>query len=197
MGVSLCVDGDAMGTLPHDGIALPVNGRVNTDGKDVLVVLGEGAGRDYIAVGAGLAGVDVDDGDDAGGARLEGDGAGEVELVGEDVLVVGEGDDELHDELAAAGGDGAAGAPARVLPADAGVLLVEADDVFVDFSLSVWAGEGGVEVLCGSAWAFCWETAERGGKGNAFMTPRQSQPCSRLFAQCPAPPSPKSKACFR
>lgn len=66
----------------------------------MLVVLGEDAAGDYVSVVGRLAWVDVYDGDDAGGADFEGYAAGGVELVGEDVFVVCEGDDELDDEFA-------------------------------------------------------------------------------------------------
>lgn len=97
--------------------------------ENVLVVLGEDAGIDHVAVVAGLARVDVDAADDTGGAGLDVDAAGEVELVGEDVLVVGEGDDELDYKFSASGDYRSASAPVGVLPFDAVVLLVETDDV--------------------------------------------------------------------
>lgn len=103
---------------------MAVDGRVDAQAKDVLVVLGERAGVDNVAPGRRLALVDVDDGDDARGARLNGDAGGLVQLKGKYVLVVGEGDDVLDDQLAAAGNDGAAGARVGVLPVDAVVLLV-------------------------------------------------------------------------
>ena len=66
----------------------------------MLVVLGEDAAGDYVSVVGCLAWVDVYDGDDARGPDFEGYAAGGVELVGEDVFVVCEGDDELDDEFA-------------------------------------------------------------------------------------------------
>ena len=71
----------------------------------------------------GFAGVDVDDADDAGCARLDVDAAGLVEFEGEDVFVVGERDDELDHELAAASHDCAPGSPVGVLPVDCRCLV--------------------------------------------------------------------------
>lgn len=102
-----------------------VDGRVDAHGKDVLVVLGEDTRRNNVAVLGRLTLVNGDDADHAGGARLDGDAAGLVELEGEDVLVVGEGADELDDKLAHAGDDAAVGAEVGVLPQDAAVLLVQ------------------------------------------------------------------------
>lgn len=127
---------------------MPVHGRVDAHGEDVLMVLRQDARpHDVAVVALLLARVDVDDADDACGARLDGDPAGLIKFVGEDVLVVSECDDELHDELAAADHDGALGAPVGVLPADAVILLVEADHVGHWVWLAI-AGNGDcVEVL--------------------------------------------------
>jgi len=62
----------------------------------MLVVLREHAARYYVPVVRRLPWIDVDDAHDAGGADLECDAAGSVELVCENVLVVGERDDELN-----------------------------------------------------------------------------------------------------
>jgi len=83
--------------------------------EDVLVILGEDAAGDDVAVIGGLAWVDVDNGHDARGADLQGDAAGGVEFVGEDVFVVCECDDELDDEFAHAGDDCTACSPVGVL----------------------------------------------------------------------------------
>jgi hypothetical protein len=73
---------------------------------------------------------------------------GEVE--GEDVLVVGDGDDGLQDEDAGAGYDGVLRAEVGVLPEDAVVLFV-ATDYVGEFE---WGAFGvvvpGVEVLDGA-----------------------------------------------
>lgn len=83
--------------------------------EDVLVVLGEDAAGDDVAVVGRLAWVDVDDADDAGGADFERDAAGGVEFVGEDVFVVRQCYDELDDEFTHTGDDGAACSPVGVL----------------------------------------------------------------------------------
>jgi hypothetical protein len=70
-----------------------------------------------------------------------------VEFIGEDVFIVCEGDDELDDELAVARYDCAAGAPVCVFPADAVVLLVEADYVGAYGDGAVGCGVGSVEIL--------------------------------------------------
>ena len=130
VGVGRGVDGGGQALLLDERVGVAVDGRVEAQTKNVLVVLGDGARVDNVAPGRRLAGVHIDDGDDAGGASLERDAGGLVEDKGKDVLVVGEGENVLDDELAAAGDDGAAGAPVGVLPVDAVVLLVQADDVF-------------------------------------------------------------------
>lgn len=64
---------------------MSINSRVNSDCKDVLVVLREYSGVDNVAIIALLARVDVYDADDSSRASLDIDTAALVELVGEDV----------------------------------------------------------------------------------------------------------------
>lgn len=110
-------------------VGLAVNGGIHADAEDVLMVLGQGAGADHVAPGCRLAFVDVDDGHDTGGSGLNLDTGRLVELVGKDVFIVGQSDDELNNELAASSHDGPAGSPVGVLPVDAVILLVQADDL--------------------------------------------------------------------
>ena len=95
----------------------------------MLVVRGEDAGVDDGAEGDGEAFIDGLCGEDTGGADFVGELAGLVEDEGEDVLVVGDGDDGLDYELTVAHDGGAPGAVVGVLPPDAAVLLVDADYV--------------------------------------------------------------------
>lgn len=112
-----------------EAVGVALERRVDAQREDVLVVHGEDARVDDRAEGDLDAFVDGLGGQDAGGADLVHELAGLVELEGEDVFVVGDGDDALEDELAVAHDGGAAGAVVGVLPADAGVLLVDADHV--------------------------------------------------------------------
>ena len=70
-----------------------------------------------------------------------------VELVGEDVFVVGEGDDELDDQHATASHHCTASAPVGVFPTDTLVLFVQTDDIWVDLAFTVIVDDDGVEVL--------------------------------------------------
>lgn len=95
----------------------------------MLVVRGEDAGVDNGAERNGEAFIDGLGGENAGGADFVGHLTGLVEDEGEDVLVVGDGDDGLDYKLAIANDSGAAGAIVGVLPPDTVVLLMNADDV--------------------------------------------------------------------
>ena len=117
------------GFVGDEGVAVAVDGRVDAQAEDVLVVDGQHARVDDGAPGDGDAFVDGLGGEDAGGADLVGQFAGLVEDEGEDVFVVGDGDDGLQDELAGARDGRQVGAVVGVFPADAGVLLVHAHDV--------------------------------------------------------------------
>ena len=83
----------------HDGVAVSTDGGINPDAEQMLMVLRQRSGAHDGSVGASLVFVDGDDGDNARGAGFDGDVAGEIELVGEDVVVVCEGDYELDDEF--------------------------------------------------------------------------------------------------
>ena len=122
--------GHGDGFFVDEAVRVPVDGGVDAEGEDVLVVGGEDAGVDDGAPGDGDAGVDGLGAEDAGGADLVGELAGLVEHEGHDVFVVGDGDDGLNDEFAAAYHGCAAGAVIGVFPAYAGILLVDADDIF-------------------------------------------------------------------
>lgn len=75
MRVILGVHWDGEGFFCGDRVVVAVDGGVEPHGEDVLVVLGEGAGGDDVAVGRGFALVDVDYRDDTGGAGLDCDAA--------------------------------------------------------------------------------------------------------------------------
>lgn len=115
----------------NDCVLLAVNGCVNSNGEDVLMVLCKDTRVDDIAVVAGFARINVDAAHNASRPGLDVDCAGLVELVRKHVLVVGESEDELHDKLALACDDGAACPPVGVLPRNTIVLFVQADDVGV------------------------------------------------------------------
>ena len=134
----------------EDAVSVAVDGGVDAEGEDVLVVGGQDAGVDDGAPGDGEASVDGLGGDDAGGADLVGQLAGLVEDEGEDVLVVGDCDDGLEHQFAGAGDGGGAGAVVGVFPADAGVLFVDADDVFHGQGGAFVVREEAVEVVDGA-----------------------------------------------
>lgn len=93
--VCLWVHRDGKRVFLDNSVAVAVDGRVDADGEDVLMVLSQHTWADDVAVVGLFAWVDVDDGDDACGAGLNVDATGLVELVGEDVFVVGEAVDLL------------------------------------------------------------------------------------------------------
>lgn len=120
---------------------------IDTDAKDVLMVLRESASADDVAVVAGLSWIDVDDGHDTCGSGLDDDAAGLVELVRKDVFVVGQSDNELDDEFSRSRYNSTAGTPIGVLPSDAIVLLVETDDIGADLGITVGSRDDSVKVL--------------------------------------------------
>lgn len=133
--------------LLHNGIFITVNRGIDAHTENMLMVLGEGAGADDVSPGRCLAGVHVDNGHDACGAGFHDNAGCLVELVIKDIFVVGEGDDELDNQLAATRYHGAAGSPVSVFPADAVILLVQTDDVLGFLRRTICIGEDTVKVL--------------------------------------------------
>ena len=91
--------GQRMRFFDDDGVAVSIDGGINPDAEQMLMILRQRSGAHDGTVGVSLAFVDGDDGDNACGAGFDGDVAREVEPVGEDVVVVCEGDYELDDEF--------------------------------------------------------------------------------------------------
>jgi len=145
--VGLGVHGYSVGFFCDDCVAVTIDCRINAESEDMLMVLGEYTRVDDVAVVAGLAGVDVDTADDTGCSGLDVDATRLVELVGEDVFVVGQSDDELDDQDTAASYDCAASAPVGVLPANTLILLMQADNVGVDLALTIIVDNDSVEVF--------------------------------------------------
>jgi len=123
------VDGHRVYFLIDDAVGVPVNGWVNAQGEDVLVVSGEDARVDDCAPGHFDAFINRLSADNTGGADFIGHFTSLVEHERHDVFVVGDGYDGLNDEFAASNDGCAAGAVIGVFPANASVLLVDADDI--------------------------------------------------------------------
>ena len=117
---------------------MTINRRINANAEAMLVILSQSARTDDISPVGGLALIDVDDRYNTGGAGFDDDTAGLVELVGENVLIIRKSNDELDHKLAATSHDCPAGAPIGVLPVDAVVLLVNADDIWRFLAFAVW-----------------------------------------------------------
>ena len=143
-------DGVGVRFVVDEAVQRAVEHGVDAQGEDVLVVGGEDARVDDGAEGdADLVEGVVDGlrGEDAGRADFVDDFARLVEHEGQDVLVVRDRDDGLQDELAVADDRCAVRAVVGVLPADAGVLLVDADAVFERDRLALVVGDDGAEVV--------------------------------------------------
>lgn len=123
-------EGHGVDFVVDEAVGVPVDGRVDAEGEDVLVVDGQDAGVDDCAPWYFDAFVNGLGADDAGCSDLVGELARLVEHEGHDVFVVGDGDDGLEDQLPASNDGCSAGSVVGVLPADAGVLLMDADYIF-------------------------------------------------------------------
>lgn len=126
---------------------MAVDGGIDSEGEEVLVVGGHDSRGDEGSVGNGLVEVDRGCGEDARGADFVVDGGVLGELEGEDVLVVADGDYGLKDEDPGSGYDGVAGAVVGVFPEDPVVYLVAADHVGEDYRITCSGVVVAVEIL--------------------------------------------------
>ena len=113
-----------------EAIGVAVDCGVDTEGKDVLMVDGEDARVDNGSPWYVDPFVDGLGADDAGCSDLVGQLAGLIEHEGHDVFIVGDCDDGLDDEFPTANNRCSASSIVGVLPANASVLLMDADDIF-------------------------------------------------------------------
>lgn len=148
--VPVLVDGEGVRLVVHQSVLVPFEHRVDAEREDVLVVHGQDARVHHRAEGdAGLVELVVDGlrGQDARGPDFVDDFAGLVEHEGQDVLVVGHGDDALQHQFAVAYHRRPPSAVVGVLPPDPGVLLVDAHAVFDRRGRALVVGDDGRDVL--------------------------------------------------
>ena len=131
-------------------VRMAVNGGVNTEGEDVLVVSGEDTWVDHSSPRDGDALVNRLSADDSRSADFIGNLASLVEQESQDVLVIRDSDNRLNNQLAVPGYGCAAGAVIGVFPADTVVLLVDADDILHRHGLAVGVGEDSAEIVNGA-----------------------------------------------
>lgn len=156
-GVSVLVLGGADGVVGGDGVALndgvvgAVDLGVDTEGEEVLVVVGGDLRSDLGAVGSGLlGGVEAVGVQHTSELHFELVGTVEGEGVVEAVLVVGGSDDLRDDELAVTGRDDGTITVVGVLVQKTVVLLVDTDGVLDHGSLTVGGRHNTIHVVDGT-----------------------------------------------
>ncbi len=122
--------GHGVGFFVDEAVTMAINGRVDAQGEDVLVVSGKDARVDNGAPGDGDAWVNGLGVEDAGGADFVDELAGLIEHKGHDIFVVRDSDNGLDDEFAVAYYSSTTGVVVGVLPTYARILLMNAHDVF-------------------------------------------------------------------
>lgn len=145
--VGFGVHGHCMRFFGDNGVVVSINGGINAEGKDVLMILSQHARVNHVSVVGGLASVNVDTADDSSGAGFDVDATALVELVGKHVFVVGQCDDELNHQHSAACYHCTASAPVRVLPTNTLVLFVQTDNIWVNFAFSIVVDDNSIKVL--------------------------------------------------
>jgi len=149
VGVCFVVFWERDAVFVVDCVLVPVDGWVDSERKHVLVEGGHDSWPDIRSPGDSLAVlvVERDGGEDSCGADFQFHVCGLVEDVCEDVLVVGDGADDLEDELAVAHDSCGAGAVVGVFVLKAIVLFVHADYILHQHRVAFRIGSVAVEVF--------------------------------------------------
>lgn len=126
------VDGEGVRFFDEEGVGVAVEGGVDAQAEEVLVVWRQNARSDFSTIWQILGVFETSGrcGENACGADFVVDGGVLAEVEGEDVLVVGNGDDGLENQDSGASYDGILRSEVGVFPQDAVVLLVAAHDVW-------------------------------------------------------------------
>lgn len=140
-------DGHRMHFRGCQRVVVPVDRWVDTEREDVLMVGGQYTRLDNSSPGHRHALVNGLGTHNSRGAHLVTEFAGLIEDEGQDVFVVCYRDDRLEDEFTRPHDRGIVRAIVGVFPANAGVLLMNADDVFHGKGLTVRGGEDGGQVV--------------------------------------------------
>lgn len=136
-----------MGLFYKNGIRMSINRWIDPHTEYVLVILCQRAATHHIPIVARLAWVNIDDTDDASCPGFNGDAACLIELVSENILIVGQCDDELNDKFSGSSDHSPSGSPVCMLPADSVVLFMQANDIRCHFGGPVSFSKIEVEVL--------------------------------------------------
>jgi hypothetical protein len=113
----------------------------------MLMVLRQRSGTNNISPVTCLTRIDVDHRDDTCCSGLDDDAGCLVELVIEDILIVGKSNDKLDDELATSCYNSTASAPVSVFPVDAVILFVKTNYVLCVLGSSIGVDESTIEIL--------------------------------------------------
>jgi hypothetical protein len=113
----------------------------------MLMVLRQCPGTNNISPVTCLTRIDVNHRDDTCCSGLDDNAGCLVELVIENILIVGKSNDKLDDKLATSCYNGTASAPVGMFPVDAVILFVKTDDVLCVLGTSIGVDENTVEIL--------------------------------------------------
>ena len=141
------VDGHWVDFIVDEPVRVPIYSWVDPQGENVLMVGGKHAGMDNCTPGNVDTFVDRLRADDAGGTDFVGELAGLIEDEGHNVFVVGDGDDGLDNKFAAANDCCVTSTVIGVLPTDAGILLMDANDIWHWHWFTFVSRKNGIQIV--------------------------------------------------
>ena len=145
--VQLWISFHCVGFVIDKSILMAIQRRIDSKREDVLVMhsqharVNNGAPRNFNAIINGLST------QDAGGPHFVRHLAGLVEHESQDVLVVGHGDDALHNKLSVSDDDRSAGPIVGMFEPNASILLVHANGILQFKRLALLVGDETVDVV--------------------------------------------------
>jgi hypothetical protein len=137
-------------TVGNSVLLVTINGRVHSDGEDVLMGSGQDRGRDNGTPLGTLATIDVLGRDNTSSSNLELDTSGLIKMPGKNVLVVTNRQNSLENQDAATSDSRNIGTVVSVLPSDTIILLVHTNNVLLGKSITLRISKVTREVFDGT-----------------------------------------------
>lgn len=136
-----------MGFLLYNTVVKAVEGRIDPETEEMLVILSQNTWRNNIPPFASLSRIDRDCACYTRGSCFDGDAAGHIELICKDVFVVGKRDDELNHKSPISSDHPTSSTIVGMFPENSVVLFMHAHDVLGYYAVSSSIVHNRIEIL--------------------------------------------------